>query len=652
MSIHDTTNGTEGRRAGAFLRIAATCLAALLASSDRGAFAESIHLKDKRVVTGVVDENASTDTHLAVRTTSGVVRIPRSKIARIETRDDMTAEEKAGDLAAHDGDLDKALALYEKAAKIAPPGDELKKKLADVEETIRKRDDEKYGRQFEQIEALIAARKYEEAVALAGELEVKVPGASAKERCRAMIAHSYLEQAREFRNIVSYPQAEKAYRRCIDADPEAAIAYLELADLVQGYPARQDEAFPLYETGIRLALADPKLVEEGVLLLHRYNYAKLHFGKSRYRESIPLYWDVVLADPRERFPQSIDQAVKAARAIQSELTEANPANEAVLGILKLVTERKPKEDAAHYLLGKTYYDRKDYAVAIPYLDKAIANTISGTVSKDFVEAHYSLGLALRAVNRDRDAIARFETVLEHQPDRYEVYCELGEIHFGLADYAKALTRFQQAIRVDEASYRAYVGAARTLRRIDKLPEAASMYEKLVAIKDDDPDYFYELGEIYARLDRNEKAVATFQRVLELLASRDANQPETRDYLGRTWGHLGLATTRLKRYNEGIEQLDKALEFKPELGMAYDGKGMAYREIDRLGEAEENFKKALEIEPRNQAFILNLGTFYHNYKKDPKTALTYYMRYYEMGGSDPNVGKWIVECGGTPPEPPA
>jgi hypothetical protein len=39
--------------------------------------------------------------------------------------------------------------------------------------------------------------------------------------------------------------------------------------------------------------------------------------------------------------------------------------------------------------------------------------------------------------------------------------------------------------------------------------------------------------------------------------------------------------------------------------------------------------------------------YHKYLQDPAKALPYYVDYMKLGGKDPNVKRWIADCGGNP-----
>jgi tetratricopeptide (TPR) repeat protein len=193
-----------------------------------------------------------------------------------------------------------------------------------------------------------------------------------------------------------------------------------------------------------------------------------------------------------------------------------------------------------------------------------------------------------------------------------------------------------------------VGAGRTLRRIDRHHEAALIYEELVKLRDEDYQYFFELGLTYAALDRHQEARETYLKVIELLARQDPEAQKFGRLQAEVYTHLGMSSIALKRYNESIEQFDKALRSDGSYVRALYGKGIAYRDLGQLDSAEDHFKRSAEADPDNPEYVLNLGVLHHKFRKDTRQALDYYQKYYQAGGTDPQVAQWIRECGGQPP----
>ncbi len=88
--------------------------------------------------------------------------------------------------------------------------------------------------------------------------------------------------------------------------------------------------------------------------------------------------------------------------------------------------------------------------------------------------------------------------------------------------------------------------------------------------------------------------------------------------------LGMTYHRLDGHTEkAIQELRRAVELAPELGMAWNNLGMAYITADRLDDAEQALKKALSIStyltPEFAAY--NLSRLYSRQKR-PREAIEY------------------------------
>lgn len=614
--------------------------------------ADVIHMKGEsgETIEGVIDEERSDDTRVFIRTRLGLVPVLRSRIERIDRRKDVTREERQGDLAYQRGEYNRALELYLEAYDQTGEDETLERKIADVKERIEREKQRRYAGDFEEIDKFVRKREFEKAVALAQQLVDEAPDDSSRQYVREKLADTYLAQARAYKNLVNYSQAENFYLKAIEASPESAVAQLELAELIADAPSRREEAFALYREGLTYAGEDPTLVEKEQLLEHRYQEAQLYYREDLFREASELYWGVMEEDDAERYPDADERIVRALSSIRSELSEETDENERAIQILEGIIEREPSRADAQFLLGLIYCDREEWEKVIPAMEKALRGLVGPNASSDRAEARQCLAKAYRDAGEYQQAAIQLESLVAAQPTRYKARCELGEVYLVQLEYDKALEQFNAAIDLDDNIYRAYLGAGRTLRQLNRYREARENYEKLLELRDNHPAYLYELGLTYADLDQHAAAQDYFRQAIELITG-DESSPLSEEYekiLSQAYTQLGLASVAERNYYEAIQNFDRALSHRPELAAAYDGKGQAYRELGKLEMAEDFFKQALQRDPDNPKFLLNLGVFFHKLKKDREKALPYYMKYFEAGGTDPQVRDWIRECGGTPP----
>ncbi len=78
--------------------------------------------------------------------------------------------------------------------------------------------------------------------------------------------------------------------------------------------------------------------------------------------------------------------------------------------------------------------------------------------------------------------------------------------------------------------------------------------------------------------------------------------------------LGTTLTALKRHDEAVESLRRAVELRPTYVVAINNLGIALRELGQAKEALAQFRRAVELEPAFAPARTNLGQALLNYKE--------------------------------------
>lgn len=623
-------------------------LAALLAAGP--AYADKIYLKgsSERVLEGVIDESRSDATRVFVRTEGGLIPIARDRIDRIEKRENISPLEREGDLAAQRGDLQQALELYLDAYEEHPEEAALEEKIANLKARIQEENDRRYRRDFEAVAQDVEARNFDQAFERLQKLLEEAPDEAARTRLREKMAEVYVEQARHLENMVAYAESEAAYRKAIETFDPGAVARFELASSLASQPAKRKEAIELYEEGLEAVARDPTLVPREDLAGHRFDFAEILARQGEHRRAAKVFALVLETDQGDRFPEAAERLTQSLMAIQNDLMEKTPENEEAKEQLELVVKHVPKHGDAHYLLGRIACDRNNWKEVVPHMETAVNQLVGTRTAVQQIVARMCLAKAFRQEGQDERALAQLQEVLNIQPTRYDALCEMGEIYLAQKNFNRAAAAYLDAIRIDEAQARAYLGAGRALRHLERYGEAAEKYRKLIELDGEKLPYLYELGQTYALLKEFDDAQRSFSRVVAL-AEENPKDPESKYYLGVVFTDLGLTNISQRNYYEAIENFDRALQVDANQAKAVEGKAQAYRELGEMDKAEDLFKQAIEMDPENPQFYLSLGVFYHKYQKDQDAALPYYQQYIEKGGTDPQVKGWITELGGTVPE---
>ncbi len=179
------------------------------------------------------------------------------------------------------------------------------------------------------------------------------------------------------------------------------------------------------------------------------------------------------------------------------------------------------------------------------------------------------GLALSDLERNDEAKATLEALIDDDPDDFRGYLALGGVHASLREF----------------------------------DEAAAVYERAIArLGLDEPRFWqvhYRLGIAYERTDRWPEAERTFQYTLGL----SPDQPDVLNYLGYSWIDMDM------NLDEGIEMIRTAVDQRPRDGYIVDSLGWAYYKLGRFENAVTHLERATELRPRDAIINDHLGDAY-------------------------------------------
>jgi len=112
-----------------------------------------------------------------------------------------------------------------------------------------------------------------------------------------------------------------------------------------------------------------------------------------------------------------------------------------------------------------------------------------------------------------------------------------------------------------------------------------------------------LGITYDRLERYQEAIEEFQKALKL-------DP---DYL-EVWNNLAVTFYNMGKLEDALKLLQKAIKLYPDSAEAHNNLGNLYAHAGKLDEAIKEFKEAIKINPGFARARNNLGNIYAEQKK--------------------------------------
>ena len=209
---------------------------------------------------------------------------------------------------------------------------------------------------------------------------------------------------------------------------------------------------------------------------------------------------------------------------------------------------KPDYAEAHNNLGNALLKRGSVDEAIAHYQKALQ------INPDNAEAHNNLGNALLQKGKVDEAIAHYQKALQLTPDNAEAHNNLGNALLQMGKLDEAIAHFQKALQIKPDYAEAHINLGNVLIRKGSVDEAIAHYQKALQIN---PDYAEAMNNLacvlatcpQASLRNGKQAVELAQRANQLTG--DGNPV--------VLGTLAAAYAEAGRFPEAVATAQRALQ---------------------------------------------------------------------------------------------
>lgn len=328
--------------------------------------------------------------------------------------------------------------------------------------------------------------------------------------------------------------------------------------LILEYLGRNEEAQQVYSDAVKADATQPRLLNAYGRFLERNGKpgeAEAFYKTLAANAALSPLVDAAKAriakgeKPEALIKKPQDGVAEALFGIAASLTEDSAADVSLL-YLRLALYLKPDFDLGNILLGDRLETLQKVAEAIEVYRKV------DTDSPYHRLAQIQIATDEARLEKNDDAIRDLKSLVDSDPNDLQLWSALGDAY----------------------------------RAADKFPEAASAYDKAIALigTPQKRDWLLYFSRAAAR-DRSHDwaaAEADLQTALKLAP----DEPQILNYLGYSWVDQG------RNIPEALKMLERARSLKPYDGYIIDSVGWAYYKLGRYGEAAKTLEDAVLLVP--------------------------------------------------------
>jgi len=314
--------------------------------------------------------------------------------------------------------------------------------------------------------------------------------------------------------------------------------------------------------------------------------------------------------------------------------------DAALEQYKVIADANPEDAQTYVRIAEIYRKQGKFDLAIESLKKA------ESMVQDSVEVPYSMASVYQAQGRFDEASQILQNLLKktektdgnyNQSERNNraVFLErLGSVYRDQGNTQLAVDTFRKLLALgDENAVRGYQQIIDTYRESKQWQQATAVAKEATQKLPNNRDLRMVLDGQLADTGEPDKALKDVRSMLK-------GTPEDRE----VYITLAQMNTRLKRWNEAEEALDKAeqLSTKPEdKAYVYFLRGSTYERQKKFEQAEEMFRKVLANDPQNAMTLNYLGYMLADRGIKLEEALGYIKKAVEL---DPSSGAYLDSLG--------
>ncbi len=215
-------------------------------------------------------------------------------------------------------------------------------------------------------------------------------------------------------------------------------------------------------------------------------------------------------------------------------------------------------------------------------------------NKQDLQLHFSLGTLLAAEKQYKPAQAELEEADALRPGTFEILYNLGQTYLRSGENSKAELALNRALKLQPDSPDTLHLLAQVFSNESRPLDALELLVQAHKLAPENTDVIYLMARISMSQNYYEDAIPLLESGLTLA-------PQRLDLLSA----LGESYFMAGKVDKAIETFQKLVQLDPS-ARSYLFLGISFRHLGRFEEAKKYFEKGLKLEPHNTACLFNLG----------------------------------------------
>ena len=409
-------------------------------------------------------------------------------------------------------------------------------------------------------------------------------------------SRSYAFLGATYRHLGRFDQAEKYLQQGLKLNPRDVPCLYNL-----GYIASRQGQYELGEKWLKQALEiDPNhleaLLELSNSLMHQKKFAEalplLRKCVQLNPQAAPVYYRLAAVERNLHQTEAAERDLKIFQTLSKnpapqpypfehlydylgQRADLSPQQKNLIDLAQLEQEVKLHSGQPQnlYLLAEAYLKlgRVDEAKqAIARLDD---------LSQGDFRTMVGVGVLLARYHLYAEAIARFQTALQFNPNSDDVWYDLADACFRKRDYAAALTAAQHVSDQGQKDTSYLALLADILAHLGQAGEAVKLLRQVIALNPDQDQAYLSLALVYLRAGNTFGAREALQQGL-------ARTPDAGELL---WG-MGVLSVMEGHSQRAEQYLEKSVDLLPGWPGSYSALGVLYYQIGQIDKARETLQR--------------------------------------------------------------